>query len=156
MEYIYLILLIISSISSGFDYFFVQVFNIGLGFLPLDKKILTYKYVLAASTKYFLGFRMLMIIIPLIIIIYILINHISLQIHWWIVLFVMMFYGLYFIGYLLPKIRRMTHWDLKNPISKWESLYNSYYTSCKILIYLSTLNLVIILISILIEILSLS
>lgn len=153
MEYTYLILLIISSISMGYDYFFVQVFNKGMEFLPADKKIITNKFVLAASVKYFLLVRILMIIIPLVIIFYILIEQINIKIHWWIVFFVMMFYGLYYIGYLLPKVRRIFHWDLKNPQTKWENLYKSYNGSCKLLLIISTFNFLLIIISLLFEIL---
>lgn len=153
MEYIYLILLVISSISTGYDYFFVQVFKKGLEFLPADKKIITNKFVLAASVKYFLPVRILLIVIPLGIIFYILIKQINIKIHWWIVLFVMMFYGLYYIGYLFPKVRRIFHWDLKNPQTKWEELYKSYEVSCKLLLIISFFNFLLVIISLLLEIL---
>lgn len=144
MSIFYILFIVISVFSFGYDYFFNNAFNKGLIFSPIQKKQLTMKFVLSAALKVLLPLKLFLIVAALIFVFIILLLQLKISILWWISLIVCIFNGVYFVGYLYPKIKRIIHWDIKNPINKWESLYKSYNQSSKILVIISLINSVLI------------
>ncbi len=151
MDYFYIFILVVSTFSLGFDFFYNNSFNKGMIYSLSSQKQIPMKFVLSASLKTFLFVKILLIVAPLAFILIILLLQLRISILYWISLFVCIFNGMYFIGYLYPKIKRMIHWDIKNPIHKWESLYKSYNQSSEILLIISLINFIIILIAFLNE-----
>lgn len=115
-------------------------------FSPINVQQISLKFILSASLHYFLIIRLILILLPSIVIIFVLLLKIKLNIFNWFSLFVMMFYGLYFLTYVLPKTNRLFQWDIKNPIRKWKKLYDNYLIATEILLIISLLNAVLALI----------
>lgn len=63
---------------------------------------------------------------------------------WWLSFFVSIFNGLFFVSYFYPKMKRIIHWDLKNPVEKWDELYRSFNNVSKLLIILSFTNFIVV------------
>lgn len=140
-----LIILVVSLIALGYDYFLFVYFK-GLMFSPINVQQISLKFILSASLHYFLIIRLILILLPSIVIIFVLLLKIKLNIFNWFSLFVKMFYGLYFLTYVLPKTKRLYQWDIKNPIRKWKELYNNYLIATEILLLISLVNAILALI----------
>jgi hypothetical protein len=70
--------------------------------------------------------KSLVTILPLITVLLVILFQVKISLLWWIGLFLQFAYGVYYIGYIYPKMRRFANWDLKNPTTKWETLYTSF------------------------------
>lgn len=144
MNYFYIFLISLVSLSLGYDLFFAQSFNKGLILSPSQHKQVLMKLVLSASFKIFLIIKTLIIIVSIFFAVYIISFQIVVKVFWWLMFFVCVFNGLYYIGYLLPKLNRIIHWDLKNPVEKWDEVYKSYNRASKILISISVFNFLLV------------
>lgn len=154
INYFFIFILIISSFSLGYDSYYYYAFSKGIIYSPSQHKQIPMKFILSASLKTFLFIKGIMILSPLVFILIILLLKIKISILWWLSLFVSIFNGLFFVGYMYPKIKRVIYWDIKNPIEKWDKLYLSYNQSSKNLFIISLFNFFLILISYLNEILN--
>ncbi|MFN4110834.1 MAG: hypothetical protein ACK4G1_01055 [Ignavibacteria bacterium] len=146
-NYFFLFLTILSSLSLGYDYFYYSAYNKGMFFIPSQQKHISMKFVLSASLKIFLLIKTLLSLSPLIFIFIVLPLQVKISILWWFPIFISIFHGMFFIGYLYPKIKRIIYWDIKNPVDKWNKLYQNYNSSSKILLWISFLNFLSILIA---------
>lgn len=151
MTYLYTLLISLVSLSLGYDLFFAQSFNKGLIFSPSQHKQVLMKFVLSASFKIFITIKTLLVIVSLVGALFIISFQINVKVFWWLVFFVSVFNGLYFIGYLFPKLNRIIHWDLKNPVEKWNEIYKSYNRASNIMILISMCNFLLAWASFLIE-----
>ena len=134
---------IFTALLFGFDYFFVSVFNKGLIFVPVVSKQITMKFVLSALLITSITFRIFILMFVILSIAFSLLNSINLELLVWLSLFIQIFYHIYFVGYLFPKVRRIIYWDYKNPISKWESLYQNYLKASNYLLAVSIITLIL-------------
>jgi len=151
LNYFFVSLLVLASFSLGFDYFYHFVFNKGMIFTSVQQKQIPMKFVLSATLKVFIILKSLLIIPTFIAIVIILLLQIKISILSWSAIIFSIFNGTYFMGYLLPKLRRIIHWDIKNPIEKWDELYKGYNSSSKILVMISAINLLLVFVSLIIE-----
>lgn len=147
MIYFYTLFLVIVSFSFGYDLFFNNSFIKGMIFSPSHQKQVPMKFVLSASLNIFLPIKILIMISTLAIILIILLAQIKISILWWLSLFVGIFNGLIFVSYFYPKMKRIIHWDLKNPVEKWDELYRSFNNVSKLLIVLSFTNFIVVVIT---------
>lgn len=147
LNYFYLFLTILISLSFGYDLFYYSAFSKGMIYSPSQQKYISMKFVLSAALRIFLVIKTLLIFLPSIFILIILLLQIKISILWWSSLFISIFNGSFFTGYLYLKIKRIIYWDIKNPVYKWDKLYQSYNSSSKSLLLISIVNLFLILIA---------
>ncbi len=140
MVYFYSFMLVLVTSLTGYVSFYYLSFVKGNIYSTSKHKQIPMKLVLSASLKIFIALSSLMIFVPVAFIIITMLLKIKIEWLWWWNLFFSVFNGLYFIGYLYPKVRRIIHWDLKNPTEKWDELYRNFNLASQNFFYLTATN----------------
>ncbi|MBM4176684.1 MAG: hypothetical protein FJ213_11015 [Ignavibacteria bacterium] len=139
MKDFFALITILSIFSLGIDYFAVISFERGSKLVPSSSRAVTFKSVLGWAIYSVSPVKSAVTVLPLIAISFIIFFQMEISLLWWIGLFLQFGYGIYFVGYIYPKMRRFANWDLRNPIAKWESLYSTFAKANSFLLIFGTL-----------------
>lgn len=143
MKDVFTFITFLSLFSFGIDYFSVISFERGSKLVPSSARIITFKSVLGWAIFSVSPVKSLTTVLPLIAVLFVILFQIEISILWWIGLFVQFVYGVYYIGYIYPKMRRFANWDLKNPAAKWEKLYTTFAKANSILLIFGSVTSVL-------------
>ncbi len=134
---------LLSIFSFGIDYYAIISFERGSKLVPSSSRAVIFKSALGWAIYSVSPVKSAVTVLPLIAISLIIFFQMKISLLWWLGLFLQFGYGVYFIGYIYPKMRRFANWDLRNPIVKWETLYTSFAKANSFLLIFGSLVCII-------------